>query len=45
MNRQEALKHFLKTYAEDVLNQKLHQVASLYGQRVFRNDILKSSMF
>ncbi|WDM21836.1 hypothetical protein [Paenibacillus polymyxa] len=33
MNRQEALQHFLKTYAEDVLNQKLHQAASLYEQR------------
>ncbi|ADM72367.1 hypothetical protein GMA19_04611 [Paenibacillus polymyxa E681] len=30
MNRREALQHFLKTYAEDVLNEKLHQAASLY---------------
>ncbi|WP_431086142.1 hypothetical protein [Paenibacillus sp. 8b26] len=33
MNRLEALEHFQKTYAEDVLNQKLHQVMSLYEQR------------
>lgn len=33
MNRLEALEHFHKTYAEDVLNQKLHQAASLYEQR------------
>lgn len=33
MNRLEALEHFHKTYAEDVLNQKLHQAAYLYEQR------------
>ncbi|MGG1616182.1 hypothetical protein ACIFQM_18145 [Paenibacillus sp. NRS-1782] len=33
MNRLEALEHFQKTYAEEVLNQKLHQVMSLYEQR------------
>jgi hypothetical protein len=32
MNRLEALEHFQKTYAEKVLNQKLHQVMSLYEQ-------------
>ncbi|MGW9527727.1 hypothetical protein ACWHAM_08290 [Paenibacillus terrae] len=33
MNRLEALEHFHKTYAEEVLNQKIHHVASLYEQR------------
>jgi len=33
MNRREALEHFRKTYAEDVLNEKLHQAASLYEHR------------
>lgn len=33
MNRLEALDHFHKTYGEAVLNQKLHQVASLYEHR------------
>ena len=33
MNRLEALEHFQKTYAKEVLNQKMHQVVSLYEQR------------
>lgn len=33
MNRLEALEHFHKTYADDVLEQKLHAVESVYEQR------------
>lgn len=33
MNRLEALEHFHKIYAEEVLRQKIHHVASLYEQR------------
>ncbi|MCV9950003.1 hypothetical protein [Paenibacillus sp. BT-177] len=33
MNRHEALDHFHTTYAEDMLNEKLHQVAVLYELR------------
>ncbi|MEC0184396.1 hypothetical protein P4H61_23205 [Paenibacillus peoriae] len=33
MNRLEALEHFRETYAKEVLNQKIHQVVSLYEQR------------
>ncbi|MFT9368113.1 hypothetical protein [Paenibacillus polymyxa] len=33
MNRREALNHFHKTYAEDMLHEKLYQVAVLYEHR------------